>query len=83
MQTNTVKFYNMENKIKETTEKLLNETITKDEADKILLDLHNVSNSLLTDESIDRWSDMEYPCEPKRAHELAWCVKKYRNLIKQ
>ena len=29
----------MENKIKETTEKLSNGTITKDEADKILLDL--------------------------------------------
>jgi len=32
----------MEKIIKETTEKLLNGTITKDEADKILLDLHSV-----------------------------------------
>jgi hypothetical protein len=32
----------MEKIIKETTEKLLNGIITKDEADKILLDLHNV-----------------------------------------
>jgi len=35
----------MENKIKETTEKLNNGTITKDEADKILLDLFVVSDS--------------------------------------
>ena len=33
----------MENKIKETTEKLKDGTITKDEADKILLDLYFVS----------------------------------------
>ena len=32
----------MENKIKETTEKLLNGTLTKDEADKILLGLLGV-----------------------------------------
>jgi len=32
----------MENKIKETTEKLKDGTITKDESDKILLDLFNV-----------------------------------------
>ena len=35
----------MENKIKETTEKLSNCDITKDEADKILLDLFVVINS--------------------------------------
>ena len=40
-----VKFYNMENKIKDTTEKLENGTITKDEADKILLDLFGVGCS--------------------------------------
>ena len=34
----------MENTIKETTRLLLQGTLTKDEADKILLDLHNVSN---------------------------------------
>jgi hypothetical protein len=36
----------MENKIKETTEKLSNCDITKDEADKILLDLFGVSCSM-------------------------------------
>ena len=36
----------MENKIKETTEKLSNGAITKDEADKILLDLFGVSCSM-------------------------------------
>jgi len=36
----------MENKIKETTEKLSNGDITKDEADKILLDLFGVSCSM-------------------------------------
>lgn len=36
------KFYNMENKIKEITEKILNGTITKEEADKILLDSNSV-----------------------------------------
>jgi len=35
----------MENKIKETTKKLNNGTITKDEADKILLDLFGVIES--------------------------------------
>ena len=35
----------MENTIKETTRLLLEGTLTKDEADKILLDLHNVSES--------------------------------------
>lgn len=34
----------MENTIKETTRLLLQGTLTKDEADKILLDLHNVIN---------------------------------------
>jgi len=34
----------MKNTIKETTRLLLQGTLTKDEADKILLDLHNVSN---------------------------------------
>tara|TARA_R110001606_G_C15166006_1_gene627594 strand:+ start:523 stop:789 length:267 start_codon:yes stop_codon:yes gene_type:complete len=33
----------MKNTIKETTRLLLQGTLTKDEADKILLDLHNVS----------------------------------------
>ena len=33
----------MENTIKETTRLLLQGNLTKDEADKILLDLHNVS----------------------------------------
>jgi hypothetical protein len=37
-----VKFYNMENIIKETTQKLKSGIITKDEADKILLDLFGV-----------------------------------------
>ena len=36
----------MEKIIKETTEKLSNGTITKDEADKILLDLFGVSCSM-------------------------------------
>ena len=36
----------MENKIKETTEQLKNGTITKDEADKILLDLFGVIKPL-------------------------------------
>ena len=35
----------MESTIKETTRLLLQGTITKEEADKILLDLHNVSES--------------------------------------
>lgn len=35
----------MENKIKETTEQLKNGTITKDEADKILLGLFSVITS--------------------------------------
>ena len=36
----------MENTIKETTRLLLQGTLTKDEADKILLDLLDVSNSV-------------------------------------
>ncbi len=36
----------MENTIKETTRLLLQGTLTKDEADKILLDLHNVMPSV-------------------------------------
>lgn len=35
----------MKKTIEETTQRLLNGTITKDEVDKILLDLHNVSVS--------------------------------------
>ena len=44
----------MENKIKETTEKLNNGTITKDEADKILLDLFGVSCSSISREDINK-----------------------------
>ncbi len=52
----------MENKIKETTEKLSNGIITKDEADKILLDLFGVMNSNLNIsqsfiDKIDSWDD--------------------------
>ena len=39
----------MKKKIKETTEKLSNGTLTKDEADKILLDLFGDINSFLED----------------------------------
>jgi hypothetical protein len=59
----------MENKIKETTEKLNNGTITKDEADKILLDLFGVSISKIiypTDKEVekilDAWSDRHGEC---------------------
>lgn len=49
----------MKNTIKETTRLLLQGTLTKDEADKILLDLLVVSVSLLSDEEIrdaaDKW----------------------------
>ena len=44
----------MENKIKETTEQLKNGTITKDEADKILLDLFGVSCSSISREDINK-----------------------------
>ena len=40
----TVEFYTMEQQIKEVTEKLINGTITKDDADKILLGLLSVIN---------------------------------------
>jgi hypothetical protein len=43
--------------IKETTEKLLNGIITKDDADKILLDLFDVMKSLPTDEKIQKWGE--------------------------
>lgn len=42
---NKVKFYMMEQRIKETTLKLRMAIISKDEADKILLDLFDVSCS--------------------------------------
>lgn len=44
----------MENKIKETTEQLKNGAITKDEADKILLGLFNVSCSSISREAINK-----------------------------
>ena len=44
----------MENKIKETTEQLKNGTITKDEADKILLGLFGVSCSSISREYINK-----------------------------
>ena len=44
----------MENKIKETTEQLKNGTITKDEADKILLWLFGVSCSSISREDINK-----------------------------
>jgi hypothetical protein len=44
----------MENKIKETTEQLKNGTITKDEADKILLGLFGVSCSSISREDINK-----------------------------
>jgi hypothetical protein len=46
----------MENKIKETTEQLKNGTITKDEADKILLGLFGVSCSSISREDINKQS---------------------------
>lgn len=48
----------MENKIKETTEKLNNGTITKDEADKILLDLFVVSCSSISRGDINKQEDL-------------------------
>lgn len=48
----TVKFYNdMEKIIKETTRLMINGTLPKEEADKILLALHNVSGSFVITES--------------------------------
>jgi len=44
----------MENKIKKTTEQLKNGTITKDEADKILLDLFGVSCSSISRDDINK-----------------------------
>lgn len=38
---------------------------------------------LLTDDGIDDFARDEYPMEKRRANELAWCVKKYRDRIKK
>ena len=54
----------MENKIKEITEKLLNETITKNEADKILLNLLVVSNQVCPKcGEDDYWEQKSCTCE--------------------
>lgn len=50
----------MENKIKETTEKLKNGTITKDEADKNLLDLFGVIKSVCEHEYMKRGGPSVY-----------------------
>lgn len=47
----------MENKIKETTEKLINKTITKDEADKILLHLVGVTKTVCNHEGKKDYSE--------------------------
>lgn len=46
----------MKKAIEETTRLLLQGTLTKDEADKILLSLSNVSGSLPTDEDIKNFA---------------------------
>lgn len=60
----------MEKTIKETTRLLLNGTLTKEDADKILLDLYNVSFSLRCNADCP---DVEYGncCHPTH------CVKEY------
>ena len=64
----------MENKIKETTDKLSNGTITKDEADKILLDLFGVIPSLPTEK--------EFKNEAKQnASNYKWAEGNYKDGI--
>ena len=65
----------MENKIKETTEKLSNGTITKDEADKILLDLFGVICRLSFKEiemlvQLKHYDDSDYGNNEKKCAEL-------------
>lgn len=50
----------MKNKIKETTEQLKNGTITKDEADKILLDLFGVIKSVCEHDYMQRGGPAVY-----------------------